>query len=50
MMREWLGLDTDEICKEAGITATNCWVVLYRARMALRLCLEKRWFGVGATA
>jgi RNA polymerase sigma-70 factor (ECF subfamily) len=50
MMREWLGLDTDEICKEAGITATNCWVVLYRARMALRLCLEKRWFGTGASA
>jgi RNA polymerase sigma-70 factor (ECF subfamily) len=44
MMREHLGLDTDEICKELGITPTHCWVLLYRARMALRLCLEERWF------
>jgi len=49
MMREWLGLDTDEICKELKITATNCWVVLYRARMGLRACLEKRWFGAHGT-
>ena len=27
------------------MTATNCWVVLYRARMGLRACLEKNWFG-----
>jgi RNA polymerase sigma-70 factor (ECF subfamily) len=45
MMREHLGLDTDEICKELGITPTHCWVLLYRARMALRLCLDERWFG-----
>ena len=45
MMREWLGLDTEEICKELKMTATNCWVVLYRARMGLRACLEKNWFG-----
>jgi RNA polymerase sigma-70 factor (ECF subfamily) len=45
MMREHLGLDTDEICKELGITATHCWVLLYRARMALRECLTKEWFG-----
>ena len=45
MMREWLGLDTEEICKELKMTATNCWVVLYRARMSLRACLEKNWFG-----
>ena len=45
MMREHLGLETEEICKALGITATNCWVMLYRARMALRLCLEARWFG-----
>ena len=28
---------------ELGITSTNCWVMLYRARMALRLCLEQTW-------
>ncbi len=44
MMREHLGLDTSEICKELGITPTHCWVMLHRARMALRLCLEANWF------
>jgi RNA polymerase sigma-70 factor (ECF subfamily) len=44
-LRELMGLETDEICKELGITATNCWVMLYRARMNLRQCLEVRWFG-----
>lgn len=45
MMREWLELDTDEICKEMAITSTNCFVMLYRARMRLRECLELNWFG-----
>ena len=45
MMREHLGLETDEICKELAITPTHCWVLLYRARMALRECLTKEWFG-----
>ena len=45
MMREHLGLETSEICKELGITSTHCWVMLHRARMALRLCLEMNWFG-----
>jgi len=48
MLREHLGLDTEEICKELGITPTHCWVLLYRARMALRLCLDERWFGKGS--
>lgn len=46
-MREFLGFETGEICKELGITATNCWVVLHRARMGLRLCLEANWFDSG---
>ena len=44
ILRELEGLDTDEICKELGITPTNCWVVLYRARTYLRQCLEELWF------
>ena len=44
-MREVMGLETEEICKEIGISATNCGVLLYRARTALRLCLQERWFG-----
>jgi RNA polymerase sigma-70 factor (ECF subfamily) len=44
MMREHLGFETDDICKELGITPTHCWVLLYRARMALRECLQQSWF------
>ena len=44
MMREHLGLETSEICKELGITPTHCWVMLHRARMALRQCLDMNWF------
>jgi RNA polymerase sigma-70 factor (TIGR02943 family) len=44
MLREWLEQDTDEICKELGITPTNCFVMLYRARMRLRECLQLNWF------
>jgi RNA polymerase sigma-70 factor (ECF subfamily) len=45
MMREFLGLETSEICKELAMSTTNCWVVLYRARMRLRECLQLNWFG-----
>ena len=44
MMREILGLETSEICKETGVSTSNCWVVLHRARLALRGCLETSWF------
>src|ERR1700719_3327384 len=43
MMREVMELDSDEICKELSITSTNLWVIMYRARMALRQCLEQNW-------
>lgn len=43
-MRELLGLETEEICQELRISTSNCWVILHRARMGLRLCLEQRWF------
>ncbi len=45
MMREWLELETDEICKELAITSSNAWVLLYRARLRLRECLDLNWFG-----
>jgi RNA polymerase sigma-70 factor (ECF subfamily) len=44
MMREVMELESNEICKELSITSTNLWVILYRARMALRQCLEQNWF------
>ncbi|MFL6707239.1 MAG: sigma-70 family RNA polymerase sigma factor [Massilia sp.] len=45
MMREWLEFDTDEICTELAVTSANVWVVLYRARLRLRECLDLNWFG-----
>ena len=44
VMREVLELSTEEICKELRISTTNCWVMLHRARLALRGCLETKWF------
>jgi RNA polymerase sigma-70 factor, ECF subfamily len=44
MMREWLDKDTSEICDELGISSNNCHVMLYRARMLMRSCLEVQWF------
>lgn len=44
MMREWLELESDEICKELAITPTNLWVMLHRARLRLRDCLQSGWF------
>jgi RNA polymerase sigma-70 factor (ECF subfamily) len=44
MMREWLDLDADEICKELGLSTSNLWVLLFRARMRLRECLDLNWF------
>ncbi len=44
MMREFIELHTDEICSTVGLTVTNLNVMLYRARLRLRECLETRWF------
>lgn len=43
-LREMMGFETGEICKELRISPSNCWVILHRARMSLRLCLQHRWF------
>ena len=37
--------DNEKICKDLAITTTNAWVMLYRARMGLRKCLEINWLG-----
>ncbi len=44
MMREFLELETDEICQQLGLSNNNCWVILHRARTGLRACLEHHWF------
>lgn len=37
-------LPTQDCCKQLGVTTSNLGVRLYRARMALRRCLELGWF------
>ena len=43
LMRDVHETENEEICKELNITATNAWVMLYRARMGVRKCLEINW-------
>ena len=44
-LRELDGLETKELCVMLNISESNLWVMLHRARMALRRCLEINWFG-----
>jgi RNA polymerase sigma-70 factor (ECF subfamily) len=50
LMREWLELSSEEICKELNLSATNLYVQLHRARLRLRECLELNWFNQQAGA
>ena len=34
----------EEICNEFNISSSNYWVVIHRAKLVLRACLEKNWF------
>lgn len=43
MMREFLGFESDEICAQLGITTSNCYVILHRARLKLRGCMDSGW-------
>jgi len=36
--------ETEEICNELDITASNLWVIIHRARLQLRKCIEENWF------
>lgn len=44
VLKELHDMSYEEICNELGMTTTNVRVMLYRARMGLRQCLESRWF------
>jgi len=39
------GMESAELCKVLGVTASNLWVLLHRARLRLQACLEREWFG-----
>lgn len=43
MLRDVQETENENICKVLDISATNAWVMLYRARMGLRKCLEINW-------
>jgi RNA polymerase sigma-70 factor (ECF subfamily) len=47
MMREFIELESNEICETLNISTSNLHVMLYRARLRLRECLENRWFNEG---
>jgi RNA polymerase sigma-70 factor, ECF subfamily len=44
VLRELEGSTSEEICDRMKISANNLWVMLHRARMRLRRCLEMKWF------
>lgn len=43
-LREVDELDTEEICGMLGLSSSNFWVMMHRARMSLRRCIEINWF------
>jgi len=38
------GNETEEVCKEHDVTASNLWVIIHRAKVQLRDCIELKWF------
>jgi RNA polymerase sigma-70 factor (ECF subfamily) len=49
MMREFVELESEEICQTVGISVNHLFVMLHRSRLRLRECLENKWFSEGAT-
>ncbi|GIV34218.1 MAG: RNA polymerase sigma factor [Chitinophagales bacterium] len=37
-------MESKVICQELGISPTNYWQIIHRAKLQLRKCLEKLWF------
>lgn len=37
------GVESETICKELNITSSNYWVLVHRAKLQLRKCLELNW-------
>ncbi len=44
MMREFIELDANEICATVELTTSNLHVLLHRARLRLRECIENKWY------
>lgn len=43
-MKTVLNYETEVICNELNITASNLWVIIHRARTAMADCLKANWF------
>ncbi len=43
-MKTILDYETEVICNELAITASNLWVIIHRARTAMADCLKENWF------
>ncbi|WP_298555458.1 sigma-70 family RNA polymerase sigma factor [uncultured Algibacter sp.] len=43
-MKTILEHETEVICNELNITASNLWVIIHRARTAMADCLKENWF------
>ena len=39
-------LEFEEICKKLAISTSNYWVIMHRAKLSLRKCVEKNWIRV----
>ncbi len=37
--------DSENICKELNLSPSNFWVIMHRAKLSLRACVEKNWVG-----
>ena len=42
-MKELDGETTKTICKVLNVSPTNAWVILHRARVLMRKCIEAKW-------
>lgn len=42
-MKTILNYETETICNELNITASNLWVIIHRARTAMADCLKENW-------
>jgi RNA polymerase sigma-70 factor (TIGR02943 family) len=46
VMKYMEDLEAEEICKALNITASNYWVLVHRAKLHLRKCMEKNWVNI----
>ncbi|HWB62178.1 MAG TPA: sigma factor-like helix-turn-helix DNA-binding protein, partial [Chitinophagales bacterium] len=42
-MKNMDDMESEEICKELQIAPSNYWVIMHRAKLQLRECMEDNW-------